>query len=151
VRSVTKKLNKRTKPGDWFSIPLEDSKSALLHVVAGIVPIFFGYFFAPVPLSQLPHLKPNKSLLACRFSDLFIVKKRWEFIQNLPVDESIWIVPDFVRKDTVSGQVSLVTYSSDDLSVELSQRMVATDEHDGPADGLFGAGLVEKKLLQLIR
>src|SRR5262245_4445604 len=120
---------KNIHPGDWFGVPLGS-----LGFAAGVVArgtektALFGYFFGSkherLPtLRDVQQLKPDTAVLLARFSDLGLINGDWPLIGRSAIwDPSEWPMPPFVRRDIISGTLSLVTYDEENPSVEIALR-----------------------------
>jgi Immunity protein 26 len=144
--------------GDWFSVPLRSSGFGIGIIARqGENGILFGYFFGPKS-DQLPTfgqtmgLKPNKAILLARFGDLGLKQGQWSLIGRSPTwDASDWPMPSFVRRDIISGKLSLVTYDESNLVSEIRLEQVTRERcKEMPADGLYGYGAIEIKLTRLL-
>jgi hypothetical protein len=140
--------------GDVFAVPLR--KGGFAHgVVARVAPggkVLFGYFFGPktdVPGKDLT-LHPADSLLKVRFGDLGLINGEWPVVGKVEDwDRGDWPMPEFVRRDPLSGRAWKVRYMDGDPSAVEVER--PTDaECDGPTDSLSGYGAVEIRLTKLL-
>ena len=147
------------KEGSWFAVPLEDSGYAL-GLVARSRPggkLLFGYFFGPrrekVPKSsEATDLLPEDAVLTRRFGDLGLINGEWPVIgESEDRNRDAWPMPLFVRKDFISGKLSLIKYSEDDLADEISMyECPAGAEQELPEDGSSGHIALQIRLTQLL-
>ena len=151
------KVNYRS--GHSFAVPLRTSGFAV-GIVARANPngILLGYFFGPrhddIPsVHDAKDLKANDALLVCRFGHLGLTQGTWPLLGRLEGwDQSDWPIPVFVRYEELSGRSFSVFYADDDPNKVIREEQVPPGSSEqGPKDGLFGAGAVEKVLTALLR
>lgn len=140
--------------GDTFAVPLR--RGGFGHgVVTRSAPggkILFGYFFGPktdAPDATI-ELYPENAILKVRFGDLGLINGEWPVVGKVEHwDPNDWPMPEFVRRDPLSGRAWIVRYADDDPSVV--ERECPTDaDYEGPTDSLSGYGAVEIRLMKLL-
>lgn len=147
------------KEGSWFAVPLEDSGYAL-GLVTRAAPagkVLFGYFFGPrriqVPeLSEVAELLPEDAVLRRMFGDLGLINGDWPVIgESEDWNRDAWPQPLLVRKNTITGQFSLIEYSEDDPNHEIAMyECPAGAVQEYPEDGLSGYIAVQIRLTRLL-
>jgi len=155
---IAKRRQVLCQAGDWFSIPLRPGGFGLgLIARGGENSVLFGYFFGPkrehLPtLDEAKSLKPREAVLLARFGDLGLQNGRWHLIGRLlSWNMREWPMPSFVRRDIVSGKLSLVTYDEKNPSLEVKVERATPEECKWlPADGLSGYGAIEIKLTRFL-
>ena len=148
----------RWQAGDWFSVPLRPRGFGVGIIACGNENgVLFGYFFGPrredtPTLQETKDLKAGEAVLAARFGDLGLQSGRWHLIgRSSTYNLRQWPMPSFVRRDIVSGKLSLVSYDQEDPGLEVKIKQATPDECRGlPADGLSGHGAIEIKLSRLL-
>ena len=138
-----------------FAVPLK--RSGFAHgVAARVAPrgkIVFGYFFGPkteTPAAAGTELNPANAVLRVRFGDLGLINGEWPVIGTVPDwDRGRWPMPEFVRRDPLSGRVWIVRYA-DDNPTTVEEEHLADAECDGGTDSLYGYGAVEIALTGLL-
>ena len=144
--------------GSVFLIPLQDG-----GVARGVVAraarkgkVLLGYFFGPrlerEVLVTLDDLSPDRALASIRFRDLRLIKGQWKIIGNVPNwHRAEWPMPNFVRRDPISGKAWLVRYSYVDPLHSVSEPLSNYDDFDGLArDSLYGAEAAEIWISKLL-
>jgi hypothetical protein len=116
--------------------------------------VLFGYFFGPrlesIHAMALDDLNPFKAALRIRFGDLGLINSAWPILGKIPNwNRAKWPMPEFVRKDPLSGKAWLVRRSDTNPGQIDSERPTDFDSHL-PQDSLSGYGAVEIKLTKLI-
>ena len=143
--------------GDWFVVPLRDSRFAV-GLVARTNPegVLVGYFFGPArqatpAITELSALTPTDAILVGRFGHLGLVQGKWPVLGRLPRwDRSIWPMPVFIRYEELSGRTFQVFYHDADPNKLLRELQVPPGvAEQGPKDGLMGPGFVERTLTRL--
>jgi hypothetical protein len=117
-----------------------------------------GYFFGParpgIPSLESvgSQLVPQLAAMVGIVGDLALVRGSWPILGKLePWSPNSWPIPEFVRRDAVSGKPSRVVYEEPDFFTELSRAPCSEEEALGLApDGLMGSGFVEAKLGKLL-
>jgi hypothetical protein len=144
--------------GSVFLIPLRDGGVAR-GVVARTAPkgrVLLGYFFGPrlerEVSATLDDLSPDRALASIRFGDLRLIKRQWKVIGSVPNwHRAEWPMPNFVRRDPISGKAWLVRYSDVDPLHSVSEPLSNYDDFGGLAsDGLYGAEAAERWISKLL-
>lgn len=145
--------------GDWFAIPLQDSRYAL-----GLVgrctargPALLAYCFGPalsdVPKScdlRLSSLRPADAIKVARVADLYLRSGRWPIVEHQPdFDRGRWSFPSFVRVEPISGRSWLVLYSDRNPGKVVSETQASVGTV-GERDMAFGAGAFEVEISKLL-
>ena len=146
------------KPGDWFSIPLDDGGMAVgMLARKGHGSICFGYFFGPrrdhpPSRSALNHLRPDDAVLVCMFGALGLLDGRWTVLGPLPGwSKDAWPLPDFGRIDDPPGaRAWRARYAEEDLRMIANDEVTIAEARQLPRDSLFGTGAVEIALSVLL-
>lgn len=115
--------------------------------------VLLGYFFGPVLSSSsdvaLDDLVPANAVLRVLFGDLGFLNGEWPVVGNVPNwDRSQWTMPDFVRRDDLSGKAWLVRYADDEPNRVVAEYPTGFDSTLTP-DSLLGYGAVEVVLTKL--
>jgi hypothetical protein len=117
-----------------------------------------GYFFGPAR-PQIPSLGPignqlvaQRAVMVAIVGDLALLRGSWPILGKLePWSRNSWPMPEFVRRDALSGRPCRVVYGESDFFTELSCTPCSEEEALGLAsDGLMGSGFVEAKLGRLL-
>lgn len=144
--------------GSVFLIPLRDGCFAR-GVVARIAPkrrVLLGYFFGPrlekEALATIADLSSDRALAIIRFGDLRLFDGQWKVIGKVPNwHRAEWPMPNFVRRDPISGKAWLIRYSDVDPLQSVSELLPSYDDFDGLArDGLYGAEAAEIWISKLL-
>ena len=142
--------------GDWFAVPLRSGGYATGVVARSATGgILLGYFFGPCrvsipPVNEAVQAAAKDAVLVERFGDLGIIQNNWPIIGPTPNwNRDSWPVPQFVRKDPISGDLYVVEYS-DSLRESCSKKVSQSDAIALPQDGLAGYGAVEIQLTKLL-
>jgi hypothetical protein len=148
------------KQGDWFSVPLRTTGYAV-GCITRIAPrgkLLVGYFFGPVrdrvpSPRELAALSPNDAVLICRFSDLAFLGSEWTLIGRPDPDSAgEWVMPEFERRDAITGGMRLIRYRDDDPRIEIEAIAATKGDARGVAlDGAWGSGAVGEKLTTALR
>lgn len=152
---VKKKIS--YKQGDWFAVPLESGGFAAGMIARRKRSIIVGYFFGwkwqtPPTLAEVERLRPKDAILVAQCGDLGLHRGTWPVIGSSSYDTAGWPLPQFVRHDSVSGKLSLITYADDDPSREISSTQVTEERSRSfPEDGVFGYAAIEAKLDDLLK
>lgn len=146
------------KEGSWFTVPLDSGEFAI-GLVARKSPgggVILAYFFNKTPLipdlSKLGKYEPVDSTTIAMVGDLGLTKGEWEVIGELPGwDRSQWKIPNFVRREEITGRVWLVQYSDDNPNHVLSEEQVTENfVKNLEPDLLWGYKSAEKRLSKLL-
>ena len=144
--------------GSVFLIPLRDGGLAR-GVVARTTRkgrILLGYFFGPrleeEVSATLDDLSPDRALASIRVGDLRLIKGQWKVIGNVPNwQRSEWPMPNFVRRDPISGKAWLIRYSDVDPLDSVSELLTNYDDFgDLARDSLYGAEAAERWISRLL-
>lgn len=145
------------KEGSWFAVPLETDEFAvglIARYFRGVLLVyFFGKTFSSIPdLSELEKYQPSDAIKVIKVGDLGFHKGEWKVIGELPDwKRSVWIIPDFVRREPVSDRCWLVKYADDNPNLILSEERVSEDAVKNlETDGLFGYKSAEKILSKIL-
>ena len=86
------------------------------------------------------------------FGDLGLINREWPVIgESDDWDRDAWPLPLLVRKNTISGKLSLIEYSEDDPKHEIAMHECpAGAEQEYPRDGLYGYIAVQIELTRLL-
>ena len=144
--------------GTWFAVPLRTGGFGVGRVVRAKAksPILLGYFFGPkldhVPsFHSVEHTQPETAILIAHFGYLGLAKGTWPIIGSSPLDRDQWPLPQFVRRDLLTGEVAKITYSPDDPGHEITLQSASEFAvQQLPKDGTLGHGAVEIKLGKLL-
>jgi hypothetical protein len=146
--------------GTWFGIPLRTGGFAM-----GVVTrrsekypgVILTYIFgprraAPATMDEVRHLTSNEALTAVRIGDLHLIEGQWPIVGTVSdFERSRWRMPEFARKDPLSGRVTIVGYDDDDPNVATSKRRASAEEAAGlEPDALLGAGAVEQYVTAMV-
>jgi hypothetical protein len=144
----------RYTEGSWFVVPLSSGRHAIGIVArrsrpAGVV---LGYFFCgpgdSPTMADVAALSAEDAVAIRRFGDLGLIRGEWPIIGvHGSWNRAQWPVPEFVRRDPVSGLAQLITYSDDDVSLEVGFRW-CDPSVDAIKDSMLGAGALEMLLDQ---
>ena len=115
--------------GSVFLIPLRKGGFGR-GVVARSAPrgkVLLGYFFGPrleaKARATLDGLGPEFAVARARFGDLGLINGDWPVIGKVANwDRTSWPMPDFVRREPISGKAWLVRYSDADPRRETSEQ-----------------------------
>ena len=152
-------VKKNYKEGDWFLVPLDPSGFAVGLAArntprgACILAYFFGVRYDEVPhISDLENYRPSDAVRIFRVGDLGIINGEWKVLgQASNWNRSWWPMPNFVRREPISNRIWLVTYSDDNPSLVLTEKLINQEEAFGlGTDSLYGYGAAEKTLLKLL-
>lgn len=151
-------MSRQLTGGEWLAVPLRDGKWAPgLVARVGRRGVLFGYFFGPatreIPsLRETTDLRPDGAALVGMFGDLGIREGTWAILgRSESWDPANWPFPQFVRTDSLSGQVTLIKYSESDLVTSIRENRVDKAGSVGkPQDGLMGEGYVRERLARLL-
>lgn len=143
--------------GSWFAVPLRRGGFAV-GVVARMDGTggMMGYFFGPkrdeAPrLLDVRSLNVNNAVLCKMAGDLGLLKGFWPVLGRADDwNRADWPVPNFARKDAVSGQWIRVTYDEDTLEVVREVHCDASEGESLPYDSLAGYGAIEIRLTTLL-
>jgi hypothetical protein len=145
--------------GDVFAVPLDDRAGYGVGLVAradgcGVV---LGYFFGPArlelpALGDLGELTVEAAVAVHWFGDLSLVRGEWPRIGRLPHwRRAAWPVPAFGTYNVLLEQAFRLEYPHETFG-DVREVPVTRAEADAlPWGALFGAGLVEGMLTELLR
>jgi Immunity protein 26 len=116
--------------------------------------ILLGYFFGPriesIGTIALDDLNPAGAALRMQFGDLGLINGAWSIVGRIPNwNRAEWPMPEFVRRDPLSGKAWLVRRSDTNPGQIDSERPTDFDS-PLPEDALSGYGAVEIKLTKII-
>jgi hypothetical protein len=116
--------------------------------------VLLGYFFGPrfstTDEVTLDGLDPANAILRVRFGDLGLLNGEWPVVGKAPNwNRSIWLIPDFVRRDELSKKAWLVRYCDDDPN-RIQDEYPAGFDSKLERDSLYGYGAVEIVLTKMI-
>lgn len=148
---------KSYREGSVFCVPLRSGGFSVGIVARANLEtgILLGYFWGRkhrnVPeISEVDAL-PETAILKARFGDLGLTSGTWPVIGSISWDRERWPVPQFVRRDALSGTPSIVEYANDDPGEQIVLRPSDSKAVEGmPRDGLYGYGAVEITLTRLL-
>lgn len=152
-------VKKNYEEGSWFAVPLKPKGFAVGLAArntprgAGILAYFFDkHYQSPPALSELEHLEAKDALRVLQIGDLGLINGEWKVIGKQPNwDRSKWPVPNFIRREPITGRVWQVTLSNDDPAVVVSEKLVSEEQAAGSGPHLiYGYGAVEKVLSKLL-
>lgn len=147
------------REGDWFAVPLREGGFGVgLIARANPKGVLLGYFFGPregeIPsLDQVGELAATDAVLVGTFGHLGLTQGKWPIVgRRDDWDRLAWPMPAFVRYEELTGRSFKVFYDDDDPNLLLREEQIAAGvEEHGPADGMMGAGYVEKVLTALLQ
>lgn len=122
--------------GTWFGVPLGDDQYGLGVVARSNqkVGVILAYFFSPIftslpPMTNLPFLTSDDSIMVIHVGDLGLVNGEWPVIGKLKHwDRKQWPTPSFVRREPVSNRCWKVVYSDDDPNMIISETLISEVE-----------------------
>jgi hypothetical protein len=142
--------------GSVFLIPLRNGGYArgVVARAGSKGKVLFGYFFGPriesIGAIALDGLNPTDAVLRIRFGDLGLINGAWPILGNIPNwNRTEWPMPEFVRRDPLSGKAWLVRRSDTNPGRIDSERSIDF-ECQLQVDALAGYGAVEIKLTKII-
>jgi hypothetical protein len=118
--------------------------------------VILCYFFGPkhhaIPtIAQMDHLPPEKAIRVLRIGDLSLVQGEWPLIGGPNVWlRSAWKIPEFLRRDEISGKAWRVRYSDADPNVIVDEQPESPRNNTLERDCVLGAGAVEAVLSKLL-
>lgn len=145
------------REGDVFSVPIGGYQYGLGVISrVSVSGILLGFFFGPArskepDLSDSHGLVASDAVLVGRFSDLYLLKKKWRLLG--PMEGWLreeWPMPIFVRQDPIAGVIFEVHYADSDPSKFVTERRSDTAALKNPQDGMMGAAFVEQRLTRLL-
>jgi hypothetical protein len=150
----------RTKisEGLWFAVPLRGGGYGV-GVVArrNSEGVLLGYFFGPkraeVPTDTgIDGLRPEAAILVARVGHLGLRSGEWPVIGGSAAwDRGAWPIPEFGHADLLVEERYTARTYDETLNLFVRERRIGSEEFGGlPADGLMGAGFLEKRLTRLL-
>lgn len=145
--------------GDVFAVPLDGRAGYGVGLVAradgcGVV---LGYFFGParpqVPaLGELGELAIDAAVAVHWFGDLSLVRGEWPLIGRLPQwRRAAWPVPVFGTYNVLLEQGFRLEHPHDTFGDVREIPVTRAEAEALPWGALFGAGVVEGTLTELLR
>lgn len=138
--------------GTWIAVPLKTGGFALgLIARASNRGAVLCYFFGPrrqaLPqLSEAKALRPDDAVKVVRVGDLHLLDGKWSVLGTLASwDRSLWSMPPFARRDSLSKRAWRVEHSEDDLLTVVSE-VSEPYESQLETDGVYGAQAAEALL-----
>lgn len=149
--------NKKRIPyseGTWFAVPLDDNAYCVGRVArcmrgGGVV---LAYFFGPrrdrvATLEEVRSLQADDAIKALRVGDPGLMKGEWPIIGDSDCwNRQVWPMPDFLRKDAITGKAWRIKYSDRDPNQVVSEERAPFESRELEADMLYGYGVVEELL-----
>ncbi|NVB41023.1 immunity 26/phosphotriesterase HocA family protein [Pseudenhygromyxa sp. WMMC2535] len=145
----------KLSPGMVFMVPLQDYGFAWgILTRADQKGRAFGYFFGPrvsgVEEIDLQTVRPENSILACRFGDLGILQGDWPAVGSLENFEmKDWPLPSMSRIDHDSGRAWISWYDDNLHCIEESEVNIEEAASHISAS-LMGFGAVEFQLTRIL-
>src|SRR5262245_62731168 len=95
--------------------------------------VLLCYFFGPrleiQALATLDDLNPDRALTSIRVGDLRLITGQWKVIGTVPNwHRAEWPMPNFVRRDPISGKAWLIRYSDVDPVHSVSEPLTNYDD-----------------------
>ena len=148
------------REGDWFAVPLGDTKHALCRIARHHQGIVFVYVFAPAldrppTLADAAGLTASDSLTQMLVSHLDLRDGAWPVLgQEEGWDPTAWPLVEFERRVETPGrpdELHAVLWDERDLSQEAGVRRLDSSEAGRrPRDTLSGAGAAVVRLRQAL-
>ena len=150
-------MKRKYSEGFWFAVPLKNGGFALGRVARAtpkhgvILCYFFGPKYDAIPtIAEVKDLAPEKAIRILRIGDLSLIRGEWPIIgKSNPWHRSAWKMPEFLRKDELSGKAWRVHYSDADPNVVIKEQRESSTNNTLERDSVFGAGAVEAVLSKI--
>jgi hypothetical protein len=102
-------------------------------------------------LAEVERLTKADAIKISIAGDLGLMEGTWPIIGDSPSwDPQAWPMPQFLRKDDLTGKTWLVTYADGNPNYVINEEIVSDDTTGFERDALSGAGAIELVLTQLL-
>ncbi len=142
-----------TEPSGWvLGIYVRTKKGRSASAPFGY---FFGRVYKDIPsASEITELRPEHSILQCKFGDLGLVEGRWKIIGSIePWDRTNWPMPPLMIPADPKQFLNydqLVRYDEDNPSRELFRESHPAGTLRLPLAAMPGSTALERKLSDIV-